>query len=226
MDIHSRKRPHRRAPTAATAVAVLALTGACARVPGIYTIENRDDAQAAASAQTFDPNEYVSSAWDSKVLPTVRSDAVDAATLLAAIEADPDAAGEQYGHQSGVGSPFAYLIRGTGTVTEVDPDDPGEPVTVRLEGDKDTVTIGTGQVIAGTALRDAVGFISFGDFENQLDYADVATALNDRVRTDVLAELPVTGKDLVGREVSFSGAFSSLVPGTVTIVPVTLEVEP
>ena len=79
-------------------------------------------------------------------------------------------------------------------------------------------------MIAGTALRDAVGFINFSDFNNQLDYADVATRLNDRVRTDVLAQLPEDRKALEGVKVTFSGAFSALIPGTAMIVPVTLEV--
>jgi predicted lipoprotein len=224
MDIHPWSRPVRRALTATVAVAVLVLTGACSHVAGLYTIESKSDAQAAASSQKFDPAGYVNDAWDAKVLPRVESKAVDAATLLAAIKADPAAAGKQYGHQSGVGGPFSYLIKGTGTVTKVDPESATQPITVRLGGSKEDISIGTGQVIAGTALRDAVGFISFSDFANQLDYADVATQLNDRVRADVLQKLPATGKDLVGKKVTFSGAFSSLVPGTVMIVPVTLEV--
>ncbi|MBT0769331.1 DUF2291 domain-containing protein [Kineosporia sp. J2-2] len=217
-------RPARRLLTAATVVAVLVLTGACSHVPGIYTIESGSDAQAAAGRGTFDPAVYVDQVWDSKVLPAVQDQAVDANTLLAAIDADPDAAGEQYGHRAGVGGAFSYLIKGSGTVTAVDADSPSRPLTVRLEGTTDDVSIGTGQVIAGTALRDAVGFIGFSDFANQLDYADVATRLNDRVRTDVLARLPDDPADLEGAEVSFSGAFSSLVPGTVMIVPVSLEV--
>ncbi|GAB3247354.1 DUF2291 family protein [Kineosporia babensis] len=217
MDIHPWLRP-------ATGVLLLGLLSACSQVPGIYTIESKSDAQAAASSQTFDPAAYVEAAWDSKVLPAVQEQATDASTLLPAIADDPEAAGEQYGNRPGVGSPFSFLIKGTGTVTEVDAESPTAPLTVQLDGVDEEVSIGTGTVIAGTALRDAVGFISFSEFNNQLDYADVATKLNDRVRTDVLKQLPEDRGALEGAKVSFSGAFSALVPGTVMIVPVTLEV--
>lgn len=219
MDIHPWAR---KALPAAVAVAVLALTGACSHVPGIYTIENQSDA--VSNSKVFDPEAYVEDVWDAKLLPAVQDQATEAATLLPAIEADPEAAGEQYGNRPGVGSPFSYLVKGTGTVTEVDADSATAPLTVKVDGTDTEVSIGTGEVIAGTALRDAVGFISFSEFSNQLDYADVATRLNDRVRTDVLKQLPEDRTQLEGAKVSFSGAFSALVPGTVMIVPVTLEV--
>ncbi len=221
MDIHPWLRPVRGALAAA---AVLGLLGACSQVPGIYTIESKSDAQ--AGSQAFDPVSYVDEAWDAKVLPTVQEQATDASTLLPAIADDPEAAGEQYGHRSGVGSPFSFLIQGSGTVTEVNAEAATAPLTVKLDGSDEEVSIGTGDVIAGTALRDGLGFISFSEFSNQLDYADVATELNNRVRTDVLAQLPEDRKELQGSEVTFSGAFSALVPGTVMIVPVTLEVAP
>ena len=78
----------------------------------------------------------------------------------------------------------------------------------------------TGPVIAGTALRDAVKFIKFSDFTNQLDYADAGHQLNTKVKADVLAK--VEAKDLVGKKVTFAGAFSLVAPGVVLIVPTQL----
>ena len=75
----------------------------------------------------------------------------------------------------------------------------------------------TGPVIAGTALRDGVKFIHFSDFTNQLDYADVATELNNKVKSEVLAG--VDAKSLVGKKVDFAGAFSLVAPGSVLVVP-------
>jgi predicted lipoprotein len=93
-------------------------------------------------------------------------------------------------------------------------------VTVKLDGltgKTSTVQVVTGPLIAGTALRDGVKFIKFGDFTNQLDYADVATELNNKVKTDVLGDVQV--KDLVGKKVTFEGAFSLVAPGSILIVP-------
>jgi predicted lipoprotein len=202
-----------------------ALTSACSHVPGVYTYVPASEATAsgAAGGTAFDAKQYVESVWKDKVLPTVDQQAVDAATLLPALASDQDAASKQYGSQAGTGSPFAFLVRGSGTVTEVDEDSPSHPVTVQvdgLKGDGSTVQVVTGPVIAGTALRDAVKFIKFSDFTNQLDYADAGTQLNAKVKTEVLAK--VDPKSLVGKKVDFAGAFSLVAPGAVLIVPTQL----
>ncbi len=207
-------------------LAVAAGAGACSRVPGVYTyVPSGETASAGAGGKAaFDKQTFVDGIWQSKVLPAIDTDAVDATTLLPALAADQEAASKQYGSQAGTGSPFAFLVRGTGTVTKVDEDSPSHPVTVKvdgLEGKDSTVQVVTGPVIAGTALRDAVKFIKFSDFTNQLDYADAGTGLNDKVKSDVLAK--VSAKDLVGKKVDFAGAFSLVAPGVVLVVPTRLE---
>ena len=80
----------------------------------------------------------------------------------------------------------------------------------------------TGPVLIGTALRDAVGFISFSQFTNQIDYLDVATAINSLVKTDVLAKVDKAG--LIGKQVAFAGAFSGIDPSNVVVIPTELSV--
>ena len=82
----------------------------------------------------------------------------------------------------------------------------------------------TGPVIAGTAIRDGVGFISFGDFTNQIAYADVANQINAKVKSDVTAKVDV--RNLTGKKVTFYGAFSALIPGQIMLVPTELQVQP
>jgi len=198
-----------------------ALTAACAKVPGVYVYEKDGQASAAkAAGGGADPKAYVADNWASKIVPTVHDKAVDVTTVAAAIAKDPAAAGKQYGHQSGTGSPFAYMVKGEGTVTDVDTSVPTGPMTVMVGDTK--VTIATGPVIAGTAIRDAVGFISFGDFTNQIDYADVANQINAKVKTEVIAKSDVKGAK--GKKVAFYGAFSALSPGTIFLVPTELTV--
>jgi predicted lipoprotein len=203
------------------ATAVVGLAGGCARVPGIYVYEN---AEAASRANpTFDAVSYVGDIWSSRVLPTVQEKAVDAPTLLAELKSDPAAAGQKYGRQAAAGGPYSYLIKGTGTVTKVS-DAPTGPVTVEIDTPtgKQEIAITTGPVIAGTALRDAVGFIDFSQFTNQLEYADVATQLNDKVRSEVVGK--VDKGTLVGKQVTFAGAFTALGPNAVLVVPTELTV--
>jgi len=209
----------------AAGLLVVALSSACSHVPGVYTYVPPGEATAsgAAGSQAFDAKQYVDGIWKDKVLSTVDQQAVDATTLLPALTSDQEAASKQYGSQAGTGSPYAFLVRGTGTVTKVDEDSPTHPVTVQvdgLKGDGSTVQVVTGPVIAGTALRDAVKFIKFSDFTNQLDYADAGTQLNDKVKTEVLAK--VDPKSLVGSKVDFAGAFSLVAPGVVVVVPTEL----
>jgi len=213
----------------AAGLLVVALSSACSHVPGVYTYVPAGEATAsgAAGGQAFDAKQYVDGIWKDKVLSTVDQQAVDATTLLPALTSDQEAASKQYGSQAGTGSPYAFLVRGTGTVTKVDEDSPTHPVTVQvdgLEGDGSTVQVVTGPVIAGTALRDAVKFIKFSDFTNQLDYADAGTQLNDKVKTEVLAN--VDPKSLVGSKVDFAGAFSLVAPGVVLVVPTELTAAP
>ena len=207
----------------AGALLLAALVG-CSKVPGIYVYEKAGSTQQ-GGAVAFDPKTYVDGIWTSKIVPTVQQKAVEVTTVAAAIDKDPDAAGKQYGVRSGTGSPYAYMVKGTGTVTKIDTDAPTGPMTVQVPaaagGKPVTLTIATGPVIAGTAIRDAVGFISFGDFTNQIDYAKVANAINDRVKTEVIAKTEV--KSLTGKKVTFAGAFSSLTPGTIFLVPTELR---
>jgi len=77
-------------------------------------------------------------------------------------------------------------------------------------------------VFLGTAIRDAVGFIDFSQFANQIDFADVASALNDRVRADVVKG--VKPASLKGRDVTFEGAFQLLDPANIVVTPVSLSV--
>lgn len=207
---------------AAVVLAALVLSlAACSSVPGVYTYE--DEKKVAQAAAGFDAKTYVDGIWSSKVLPAVTEKAVDAATLLDAIAADPVQAAEKYGTTSGTGAAPAFLVKGEGTVTAVDVNAPTGPVTVTLaDAAARTVTLVTGPVIAGTAIRDAVGFIDFSQFTNQIDYANVSTELNNRVKTDVVSQLDRAA--LTGKQVSFEGAFSLLTPTVIPVVPTKVQV--
>ncbi|MFF5078398.1 DUF2291 family protein [Actinoplanes sp. NPDC000266] len=208
-------------PRWAAALLLVAALAACSKVPGVFVYEK--DGQAATGEKAADAKSFVDGNWSQKIVPAVQEKAVDVTTVAAAIEKDPEAAGKQYGHQAGTGSPFAYMVKGSGTITKVDKSVPTGPVTVEVPraGAKPlTVTIATGPVIAGTAIRDAVGFISFGDFTNQIEYANVANQINDRVKTDVTAKADLAE----GKKVTFHGAFSALPGAGVFLVPTELQV--
>jgi predicted lipoprotein len=143
-------------------------------------------------AGPFDAGKYVDSIWASKVLPA----AGDAPDLSAARCVHP------------------CLVKGQGRVVRVE--------TTSRSGlaylDSGAV-LQIGPVIRGTALRDALPFIQFSQFTNQLEFARVGNALNDRA-SKVLAG--IDPPHLEGAEIAFCGAMEPGSPGE--IVPVRLEV--
>jgi predicted lipoprotein len=206
----------RLAVIALLAAAMAFLTG-CS-VPGLWTYQA--NGQSGSNSGAFDAAQYVDGIWSSKVLPTVEQKAVDAATLLPVIKKDPAAAAQKYGiAASATGGSPTFLVKGSGKVTKVDTADPTGPVTVSVDGQD--VQIVTGPVIIGTALRDAAG-INFSDFTNQIDYQNVGTQLNNRVKKDVLA--PVKDKIAVGKTLAFDGVFTALSPTDIRIIPTKLAV--
>ena len=204
---------------AAWTVIVLIVALTSCSIPGLWTYQE-DGTGAAADSGEFDAAAYAATAWTDKVLPAVQAKAVDAAELLPAIVADPAAAATKYGVVSAGGGSPSFAIKGTGTVTKVDTAQPTGPVTVDVGGGK-TVQIVTGPVVLGTALRDVAG-ISFGDFTNQIDYQSVATELNNKSKTEVIA--PVDKSTLTGKTIEFQGAFTLLTPSQISLVPTELKV--
>lgn len=169
---------------------------------------------------TFDPVAYVDSIWDSTVLPAVREKAVDLSILLAAITANPDAAKEQYGRQAAAGSAYNFIVKGEGRVLGVE----ASNMLVDLapfDGRKD-IAVRLGPAFTGTEIRDSLEFIRFGDFKNVLEYADVSTQLNTRVRTTVVNS--VDKETITGKQIAFYGAFALKDPNNIVIIPVILEV--
>ncbi|GAA0259186.1 DUF2291 domain-containing protein [Cryptosporangium japonicum] len=204
-----------RAVQAAVVVVVLAAMG--------LATEWRDaDAPAtrAAAEQTFDPAEFGAETFP-EIAPLIERNAVPLTELVPALEADPDAAGEKYGKREG-SSPYSFPVTAEGTGGDLN----GSLLSLVVEGlPADTqIWVQVGPAITGTSLRDATGTIKFGDFLNQVQYADAGTALNNEVRTKVLAG--VQPNTLKGTKISVVGAFTFLTPEVVTLTPVKFEVTP
>ncbi len=154
----------------------------------------------------FDKVAFVNGIWSSKVVPTVDRDAVDLATLVLALRSSPAAAAKRYGND--VGGAYNFLVRFTGTVATEDTASLTGTFTVDAPfgGGVLPVKVQIGPIILGTALRDAVRFITFEQFTNQMQYGDVSDELNTRVTRDVLSKLDLKG--LLGKRVSIKGAFT------------------
>ena len=206
-------------------LAAVAVAG-CSRVAGVYTVIHGGSGGAAAiiDGGNFSAAGYVNKIWTTRLLPAYRARAVSAQTLIAALAASPARACRRYGTVAAQGSSCAFMIKGTGRITKVTSSLAGGTLTVALTpsgGQQHSVTIDTGPAFLGTAVRDAAGFIKFAQFTNQVDYADVAIALNAKVRTDVIGHTRFTS--LRGHDITFAGAAEGITPASVVITPVQLS---
>lgn len=166
-----------------------------------------------------DPVAYAQEIYEAQVVPNITENAVDLVTLLEAIAADPEQAGAEHGHRNG-DSPFSYPVRVTGTVVEGVFGEAG----LEVEGAGDvTVGVQTGPAITGTAVRDATGLVTFEMFLNQIDFAAVATELNNQVKATVLTETDFEA--LMGSEITVLGAITYDDEAHITITPIQIEAD-
>lgn len=157
--------------------------------------EAGDDARIAALLDTT---------LDSQLLPPIRDKATDWTVLNSAIGTGLDAAGAQYGNRgAGEGAAWNFALKGRGTVIEANLQSRARTAGLDLDGDGRTdVTLQLGPVIKGTSLRDVVPLFSFNDFRDQIEFAKLGRAINDRVTSG----LSLPEGELVGQTLGFTGA--------------------
>lgn len=195
--------------------------------------------QDGSNVRGFDPVSYVDDVW-SRINTTINEQAVDLAQILGSLEPDPDGrvpkaelvrVTERIGLIT-VGEAHVYMVQLTGTVTSVDVETSRGTMEVAVDGYGGPVAV---QVYIGprlpsddSSVRDAVGFISFGDFREQTEYGKVAAEINRRI-SESLASLE--RGTLEGKRVTVLGAMTirtfNLVQidlRRVNVVPVSIEV--
>ena len=171
----------------------------------------------------FNGKDVVDKFWSSDVLPVLRDKAVPIETVLDAVAADLNAAGAKLGHRPAEeGSPWSFIVKGHAVVKEKNTASRAGTVVVDITTAKGPVpvTIQIGPVLKGNALRDAMPFINFQNFTNQIDFAEVGRAFNARA----LAEFTAAAEAIaVGQDIAFTGAFSlNTATDKVQVTPVLL----
>jgi predicted lipoprotein len=199
----------------------LTALGACKIVP------NPEPGSENAASQT-DEDRMAAKAgeiYTAHLVPYVSQKAIDLPMLTAALQGGYEAAGKAHGvRPQAEGSPWNFLVKGQGTVVEANRESRAATMTLDSNGDGQAdVTIQLGPVIKGTALRDAADFIVFTDYRDQIEFAKLARALNDRAHQAI--QLPEG--DLTGKTFRFEGA-TTLRGATdpILIVPTVLDVLP
>lgn len=183
-----------------------------------FTVVSIEEANQTVQDETFDPVAYVEGIWDSKILPTFEENVVELSSVFTEMQPDADgiapkedliAVAEKYGLIT-LGEAHVYMVRGSGKIVNVNTESSLGTAEVALDGYngpiKAMLYIGTRIPSDESSVRDAVGFISFGDFKEQTEYGKVASQINKHVIENVL---DVVDRDnLIGKTVSFNGAFT------------------
>ena len=177
------------------------------------------------TAEGFNAAGYVDSVWASQLTPHFDSKANDLATVIAAVKADLDKAGHDYGHRAASeGSPWSFAVKSTGKVVSVNTESRAGTLIVEIASDAgpQQITLQIGPVVKGTAIRDSLPFFSFANVTNQIEFAQVGRAFNERALKEV--EKPLAELKTPGTAVEFKGAISlTSVPETFVVTPVSLK---
>jgi predicted lipoprotein len=183
-------------------LAVLLWLGSVSCSP--WTIRPIDDGKASSAGAVTSPAAYVDSIWSAKLLPAIVGSAVDARDLLGSLSRSPAASRAEYAHQQPNSAAY-WIVKGRGRVIQVDRHSRVGLLLVAVvsRDDRPDVSIQIGPVVRGTSARDSTGLISFSDFTNQLQYADVGNEINDRILKTVLAPRP--GQSTPGSRIAFTG---------------------
>ncbi|WP_298325345.1 DUF2291 family protein [Asticcacaulis sp.] len=170
-------------------------------------------------------NALLDRTYDQELLPLIKAKAVEAGDLRSAIAAGLDAAGAAYGYRAiSDGVAWNFAVKGDGVVVADNPQARARRLSIDINGDGAAdLSVQLGPVVTGTALRDIAPFYRFGDFRDQIEFARLGRALNDRA----LSGLARPADSLVGAKLSFTGvAAISTARDELLVLPVTLEVVP
>ncbi len=169
----------------------------------------------------FDPVSYVDKIWESKILPTIRNDSEEITFILDELFENKEITEEKYGSRSGTGS-YSFMVNGTGKITTLNTKSRVGTLAIELDKKYDAqIFITIGPVIKKDSVRDAVKFIKFNDFVNQLDFAEVSRIIKTRVLNEVIGPLNI--KDIEGKTINFEGAITFDRKDKIFITPTNLE---
>jgi predicted lipoprotein len=180
---------------------------------------------AANSEAAFDPDKMVAAIWQSKVVPTIEKKAGPFVQVRDLAAKSPDEAGAKFGYRAkSEDTPWTLMVKLDGVIVAANTESRAATISVDATGQgKTDAIVQIGPAMRGTAIRDALDFVSFNDFTNQIDFARYGKAFNGYVDRATLEGLPRDA--LVGRRVTVLGVYplaSAADPPLVTPVEISI----
>jgi predicted lipoprotein len=217
-----------RSVQCAAALCLGVLLASCRFIP-TAEVKSMGDTSLMNGAASFDPDKMVASMWATKVIPYFEQKAGPFVAVRDLAAKAPDEAGAKYGYRAKAdGTPWTLMVKIDGTIVAADTDSRAATLGVDASGQgKPGATVQIGPAMRGTAIRDALDFVSFNDFTNQIDFARFGKSFNVYVNRNTLEKLP--REDLIGRKITLTGAFAldaTGAPPLLTPVEITIGPKP
>lgn len=168
-----------------------------------------------------DLKNYVEMHWDEKIYPFIINNSIDIHTVLNDVNENTDEAVKKYGHREETeGNPWNFIVKGKGKILNIDASSANGKITIDLSpfDNKEDLIIQIGPMVKGDSLRNAIDFITFDQFKNQLEFGDLSNELKNKSKLKVLKELGFNSfeelknesllKSLINKEIEFYGTFT------------------
>ena len=210
----------------AAAVAAGLLLASCRFIP-TADVAALASAGGANDGGVFDPDKMVAAIWTSKVVPYFEQKAGPLVEVRDLAARSPDEAGAKYGYRpKSEQTPWTFVVKFDGVIVAANTESRASTISVDATGQGRTdAVVQIGPAMRGTAIRDALDFVSFNDFTNQIDFARYGKAFNTYVNHAALERLP--RDSLVGRKVTVLGAYPfTSASETPLVAPVEITVGP
>ena len=173
--------------------------------------------------ESFDAVSFIREIWDAKIILHMQENSEDLTTLLDDLRDNPKEAYEAFGIKKEELSPYTFIVRGTLKIREINRDSSAGLLILDLPDltDEGYCEIQIGPVIKKSMVRDSLEFIKFGDFNNQIEFANISREINFYIRDNVVSKVDDSWQ--AGMSVKFCGAFTVNDTGNILITPVSLE---
>ncbi len=163
--------------------------------------------------------------FDTQLVPYITDNGLSLDALAGALAGGLDEAGAAHGTRgSGQGAAWNFPVKDAGRVVEAKLDSRARTASVDTDGDGAAdVTVQLGPVIKGSALRDVAPFFNFDDFRDQIEFAKLGRALNDRVS----GKIALPDGDITGLSLAFTGVVAlKKADEALVVTPIAVEVTP
>lgn len=207
------------------------IIAACAAVCVIYAgatvtvVPEGQEAQLTGEV-VFNPKDVATKFWKEKAHDYFIQNAIDFNQLIKEANGDFTSIASKYGHYSmGDSGELSFIVKGTATVNLVKNKLRAGYLGIKIDGyDGDIDTrLQIGPVFKASAVRDSISLISYKDYKNQIEWAQVSVAFHDLISAEILK--PIDMNAIQGKQIEFIGCFTADSQSRILITPVILNVK-